>query len=132
MKKGDNNQIPRLIRYGYLSNTVYFIPDELSLTIRVDPKKEKSPRKRKPTKSRLAQMQEDKENFIWLFQQNQSDLAGFTSKYDMATDFHHHLSKITESDMLRVTRSSLTFLKSPILALNALRLYFSDFFGKGS
>ncbi len=63
MKKDDNNQIPRLIRYGYLSNTVYFIPDELSLTIRVDPKKEKSPRKRKPTKSRLAQMQEDKPGF---------------------------------------------------------------------
>ena len=61
MKKEDNNQTPRLIRHGYLSNTVYFVPDDLSLTIRVDPKKEKSPRKRKPTKARLAQIQEDKE-----------------------------------------------------------------------
>ena len=88
MKKEDNNKNPRLIRYGYLSNTVYFIPDNLSLTICVDPKKEKSPRKRKPTKAQLAQIQEDKENFIRFFHQNQSDLAGFTSKYDMATDFH--------------------------------------------
>ena len=47
MKKEDNNQTPRLIRHGYLSNTVYFVPDDLSLTIRVDPKKEKYPRKRK-------------------------------------------------------------------------------------
>ena len=83
MKKEDNNQTPRLIRHGYLSNTVYFVPDDLSLTIRVDPKKEKYPRKRKPTKARLAQIQEDKENIIWLFHQNQSDLAGFTSRYDM-------------------------------------------------
>ena len=64
MKKEDNNKNPRLIRYGYLSNTVYFIPDNLSLTIRVDPKKEKFPRKRKPTKAQLAQIQEDKENII--------------------------------------------------------------------
>ena len=42
MKKEDNNKTPRLIRFGYLSNTVYFIPDNLSLTIRVDPKKEKN------------------------------------------------------------------------------------------
>ena len=47
MKKEDNNQTPRLIRCGYLSNTVYFIPDELSLTIRVDPKKEKHPPQKK-------------------------------------------------------------------------------------
>ena len=92
MKKEDNNKTPRLIRHGYLSNTVYFVPDDLSLTIRVDPKKEKYPRKRKPTKARLAQIQEDKENIIWLFQQNQSDLAGFTSRYDMTTDFHQRLS----------------------------------------
>ena len=51
MKKQDNDKNPKLIRYGYLSNTVYFILDELSLTICVDPKKEKHPRKRKPTKS---------------------------------------------------------------------------------
>ena len=114
MKKEDNNQTPRLIRHGYLSNTVYFVPDDLSLTIRVDPKKEKSPRKRKPTKARMAQIQEDKENIIRLFQQNQSDLAGFTSRYDMTTDFHHRISQMTESDMVRVTRSSFTFLKSPI------------------
>ena len=94
MKKEDNNQTPRLIRYGYLSNTVYFVPDDLSLTIRVDPKKEKYPRKRKPTKARLAQIQEDKENIIRLFQQNQSDLAGFTSRYDMMTDFHHRIYQI--------------------------------------
>ena len=100
MKKEDNNQTPRLIRYGYLSNTVYFIPDDLSLTICVDPKKEKHPRKRKPTKARLAQIQEDKENIIRLFQQNKSDLAGFTSKYDMTSDFHHRISQMTESDML--------------------------------
>ena len=99
MKKEDNNKTPRLIRYGYLSNTVYFVPDDLSLTIRVDPKKEKSPRKRKPTKVRLAQIQEDKENIIRLFQQNQSDLAGFTSRYDMTTDFHH-VYQITELEML--------------------------------
>ena len=99
MKKEDNNRTPRLIRCGYLNNTVYFIPDDLSLTICVDPKKEKSARKRKPTKVRLAQIQEDKENIIQLFQQNQSDFAGFTSKYDMATDFHH-VYQITESDML--------------------------------
>ena len=100
MKKQDNNQTPRLIRYGYLRNTVYFIPDNLSLTIRVDPKKEKYPRKRKPTKARLAQIQEDKENIIRLFQQNQSDLASFTSRYDMTTDFHHRVYQLTESDML--------------------------------
>ena len=76
MKKQDNNQTPRLIRHGYLSNTIYFVPDDLSLTICVDPKKEKHSRKRKPTKARLAQIQEDKENIIRLFQQNQSDLAG--------------------------------------------------------
>ena len=64
MKKEDNNKIPRLIRCGYLSNTVYFIPDDLSLTICVDPKKDKSPCKRKSTKARLAQIQEDKENII--------------------------------------------------------------------
>ena len=29
MKKEDNNKTPRLIRCGYLSNTVYFIPDNL-------------------------------------------------------------------------------------------------------
>ena len=96
MKKEDNNKNPRLIRYGYLSNTVYFIPDSLSLTIRVDPKKEKFPRKRKPTKAQLAQIQDDKEYFIRLFQQNQSDLAGFTIKYDMATDFHHSFFQMTE------------------------------------
>ena len=100
MKKQDNNQTPRLIRYGYLSNTVYFIPDNLSLTICVDPKKEKSPRKRKPTKAQLAQIQEDKENIIRLFQQNQSDLAGFTSRYDMTTDFQRLIFQLTESDML--------------------------------
>ena len=112
MKKEDNNQTPRLIRHGYLSNTVYFVPDDLSLTIRVDPKKEKYPRKRKPTKARLAQIQEDptkarlaqiqedKENIIRLFQQNQSVLAGFTSRYDMTTDFHHRVYQLTESDML--------------------------------
>ena len=100
MKKEDSNKNPRLIRYGYLSNTVYFIPDSLSLTIRVDPKKEKFPRKRKPTKAQLAQIQEDKENIIRSFQQNQSDLAGFTSRYDMTTDFHHNSSQMTESDML--------------------------------
>ena len=55
MKKEDNNQTLRLIRYGYLSNTVYFIPDDLSLTICVDPKKEYFPRKRRPTKALLAQ-----------------------------------------------------------------------------
>ena len=114
MKKEDNNQTPRLIRHRYLSNTVYFVPDDLSLTIRVDPKKEKYPRKRKPTKARLAQIQEDKENIILLFQQNQSVLAGFTSRYDMTTDFHHRVYQLTESDMVRVTRSSFTFLKSPI------------------
>ena len=100
MKKEDNNKNPRLIRYGYLSNTVYFIPDNLSLTICVDPKKEKSPRKRKPTKAQLAQIQEDKENIIRLFQQNQSDLAGFTSRYDMTTDFQRLIFQLTESDML--------------------------------
>lgn len=100
MKKQNNNKNPRLIRYGYLSNTVYFIPDELSLTICVDPKKEKYPRKRKPTKARLAQIQEDKENIIWFFQQNQSDLDSFKSKYDMTIDFHHRIFQITESDML--------------------------------
>ena len=100
MKKEDNNQTPRLIRHEYLSNTVYFVPDDLSLTIRVDPKKEKYPRKRKPTKARLAQIQEDKENIILLFQQNQSVLAGFTSRYDMTTDFHHRVYQLTESDML--------------------------------
>ena len=61
MKKEDNNRNSRLILFGYLSNTIYFIPDRLSLTICVDPKKEKHPRKRKPTKARLAQIQEDKE-----------------------------------------------------------------------
>ena len=100
MKKEDNNQTPRLIRCGYLSNTVYFIPDNLSLTIRVDPKKEKYPCKRKPPKARLAQIQENKENIIRLFQQNQSDLNSFKSKYDMTTDFHHRVYQITESDML--------------------------------
>ena len=100
MKKQDNNQTPRLIRYGYLSNTVYFIPDNLSLTICVDPKKEKSPRKRKPTKAQLAQIQEDKENIIRLFQQNQSDLVSFISKYDMTPSLHHRISQMTESDML--------------------------------
>ena len=45
MKKEDNNQTPRLIRHGYLSNTVYFVPDYLSLTICVDPKKENPPRR---------------------------------------------------------------------------------------
>ena len=100
MKKQDNNKNPKLIRYGYLSNTVYFIPDDLLLTIRVDPKKEKHPRKRKPTKAQLAQIQEDKENIIRLFQQNQSDLAGFVSKYDMTTDLHHRISQMTELDML--------------------------------
>ena len=100
MKKQDNNQTLRLIRYGYLRNTVYFIPDELSLTIRVDSKKEKSPRKRKPTKAQLAQIQEDKENIIRLFQQNQSDLASFISKYDMTPSLHHRISQMTESDML--------------------------------
>ena len=100
MKKQDNNKNPKLIRYGYLSNTVFFVPDDLSLTICVDPKKEKYPRKRKPTKARMAQIQEDKENIIRLFQQNQSDLAGFTSKYDMTSDFHHRIFQITESDML--------------------------------
>ena len=100
MKKEDNNRTPKLIRYGYLKNTVYFIPDELSLTIRVDSKKEKSPRKRKPTKAQLAQIREDKENIIRLFQQNQSDLAGFVSKYDMTTDLHHRISQMTELDML--------------------------------
>ena len=100
MKKEDNNKTPRLIRYGYLSNTIYFIPDRLSLTICVDPKKEKHPRKRKPTKARLAQIQEDKENIIRLFQQNQGDLDSFVSKYDMATDFHHSFFQMTESDML--------------------------------
>ena len=114
MKKQDNNQTPRLIRYGYLSNTVYFIPDSLSLTICVDPKKEYSPRKRKPTKARLAQIQEDKENIIRSFQHNQSDLDGFTSKFDMTTDFHQSDFQLTESDMVRVTRSSFTFFKSPI------------------
>ena len=114
MKKEDNNKTPRLIRHGYLSNTVYFVPDDLSLTIRVDPKKEKHPRKRKPTKARLAQIQEDKENIIRSFQQNQSDLAGFISKYDMTTDFHQSDFQLTESDVVRVTRSSFTFLKSPI------------------
>ena len=114
MKKEDNNKNPRLIRYGYLSNTVYFIPDSLSLTIRVDPKKEKFPRKRKPTKAQLAQIQEDKENIIRSFQQNQSDLVGFTSKFDMTTDFHQSDFQLTESDMVRVTRSSFTFFKSPI------------------
>ena len=100
MKKEDNNRTPRLIRYGYLNNTVYFIPDNLSLTIHVDTKKEKHPRKRKPTKARLAQIQEDKENIIRSFQQNQSDLDSFTSRYDMTTDFHHRISQMTESDML--------------------------------
>ena len=99
MKKEDNNKTPRLIRFGYLSNTVYFIPDDHSLTICVDPKKEKHPRKRKPTKARLAQIQEDKENIIRFFHQNQSDFAGFTSRYDMTTDFHH-VYQITESEML--------------------------------
>ena len=94
MKKEDNNKTPRLIRYGYLNNTVYFVPDNLSLTIHVDPKKEKHPRKRKPTKARLAQIQEDKENIILLFQQNQSDLDSFTSRYDMITDFHHRISQM--------------------------------------
>ena len=79
MKKEDNNKTPRLIRYGYLSNTVYFVPDDLSLTICVDPKKEYSPRKRKPTKALLTQIQEDKENIIRLFQQNQSDLNSLIS-----------------------------------------------------
>ena len=81
MKKQDNNKNPKRIRYGYLSNTVFFVPDNLSLTIRVDPKKEKYPRKRKPTKARLAQIQEDKE-------------------YNMTTDFHHRDSQMTEWDML--------------------------------
>ena len=94
MKKEDNNKTPRLIRYGYLNNTVYFVPDNLSLTIHVDPKKEKHPRKRKPTKARLAQIQEDKENIILLFQQNQSDLDSFTSRYDMITDSHHRISQM--------------------------------------
>ena len=100
MKKEDNNKTPRLIRHGYLSNTVYFVPDDLSLTIRVDPKKGKHPRKRKPTKARLAQIQEDKENIIRSFQQNQSDFDSFKSKYDMTTDFHHRNFQLTESDML--------------------------------
>ena len=100
MKKEDNNRTPRLIRYGYLNNTVYFVPDNLSLTIRVDPKKEKFPRKRKPTKAQLAQIQEDKENIIRSFQQNQSDLDSFTSRYDMTTDLHHRISQMTELDML--------------------------------
>ena len=95
MKKEDNNRTPKLFRYGYLSNTVYFVPDDLSLTICVDPKKEKSSRKRKLTKERLAQIQGDKENIILLFQQNQSDLDSFVSKYDMTTVY-----QITESDML--------------------------------
>ena len=79
MKKEDSNKNPRLIRYGYLSNTVYFVPDDLSLTICVDPKKEKHPRKRKPIKARLAQIQENKENILRLFQQNQSDLNSLIS-----------------------------------------------------
>ena len=47
MKKQDNNKNPKLIRYGYLSNTVFFVPDDLSLTIRVDPKKRKIPPQKK-------------------------------------------------------------------------------------
>ena len=50
MKKEDNNRNSRLILFGYLSNTIYFIPDRLSLTIKVDPKKEYYARKGKPTK----------------------------------------------------------------------------------
>ena len=37
MKKEDNNKTPRLIRHGYLSNTVYFVPDDLSKRILFDP-----------------------------------------------------------------------------------------------
>ena len=100
MKKEDNNQTLRLIRYGYLSNTVYFIPDDLSLTICVDPKKEYFPRKRRPTKALLAQIQEDKEKVIRLFEQNKKDLVGFESKYDIYRSHYFFISNMTESEML--------------------------------
>ena len=101
MKKEDNNQTLRLIRYGYLSNTVYFIPDDLSLTICVDPKKEYFPRKRRPTKALLAQIQEDKEKVIRLFEQNKKDLVGFESKYDIYRSHYFFISNITIHNLVK-------------------------------